>query len=56
MHKLKQPQSMQFTLAGAWDLEFPYRLLLKLNISAAGDLRAAAHFCNTGVRLTTQTS
>lgn len=55
MRKLKKPQNMQVSVAGAWDFELHYRILLQLNIGQAGDLRVAARFSNTGLRLSTQT-
>jgi len=55
MRKLKKPQNMQIAVAGAWDFELHYHILLQLNIGQAGDLRAAARFSNAGFRLSTQT-
>ncbi len=55
MRKLKKLQNMQIAVAGAWDFELHYRILLQLNIGQAGNLRTTARFSNTGFRLSTQT-
>lgn len=55
MRTLMPPKSMQFIVAGAWDLDYRFRLLLKLNIGVAGNLTTNRWYSNNGFRLTTQT-